>query len=165
MKKTLASLLFLCALLALLATLLLPAMVRAADDSNLRVTITNAPLFSATLPVTNYSGTIDLGTTTPNLMGTYSYIRAEYPALGVTNNAAGVARYTLLTSTNNSTWRKTSPTIEAWLDFSTLSTNTATNILFPLPRDLNRYIRFEQISPAATGSTITKTNVYQIVVP
>jgi hypothetical protein len=153
--------------IALLTAALFVPVVRAADDSNLRVTVTNAPVFSATLPVTNYSGVIDLGTTTPNLMGIYSYIRAEFPALGVTNNQLTTpGRYTLTTSTNSAgTWRKTSPTIEAWLDFSTLSTNTATNILIPLPRDLNRYIRIEQISPAAQGSTITKTNVYQLVVP
>jgi hypothetical protein len=162
MKKTS----LLCFLCSLLFVSLLAAPAFAADDSNLRVTVTNAPVVSATLPVTNYSGTIDLGTTTPNLMGTYAYVRAEYPALGVTNNTLTTPlRYTLLTSTNNSTWRKTSPLIEAQLDMTTLSTNTATNILIPLPRDLNRYIRFEQISPAATGSTITKTNVYQLVVP
>lgn len=143
---------------ALLFACALPAL--AADDSNLSVSQTNA-----VVDATNYTASIDLGTTSTSQIYRTAYLRGAIPALTLNTNAAKTLLFTVQHSANNSTWSQTSPLIQAQLAGVTSTGSTATNFLVPIPPTVNRYIRIQQITPTLAGDSSNKTNVWSLVVP
>jgi hypothetical protein len=146
------------ALFALFALCAAPAF--AMDDSTLKVSQTNA-----TVDATNYTAAIDLGTSAPATVWKQAYLRAEIPALAKCTNSAVTRLFNLQTSTNNSTWVVPSPAVQGQIVGATAATNTATTIKLPIPPDVKRYIRIQQINPAAGGDDSTVTNVFWLTVP
>jgi len=148
-------------LLLLAALGLLPAFSSfGSDDSNLKVSQTNA-----VAGATNYTAALDLGNAETSTLWETAFIRATIPLLPNATNAATTLTFILQTSTNNSTWTVTSPLIQGQIVGASAATNTATVIKFPIPPDVNRYLRIQQVAPADSGNSSTKTNVYQLVVP
>jgi hypothetical protein len=158
MKFSFKNLLF--AALVVFGLMLLTSTASAMDDTNLKVSQTNA-----VASATNYTASIDLGNAAPNVVWKQAYLRAEIPALPQNTNSAVIRTFVLETSTNNSTWTVTSPVLQGELAGASTSTNTASTIKFPIPPDVKRYIRVRQGNPASGGSDATVTNNYYLTVP
>ena len=148
------------AVLVLFALMLALTPAFAMDDTNLKVSQTNA-----VAAATNYTAAIDLGNASPNVVWKQAYLRGEIPALPQNTNSAVTRTFVLETSTNNSTWTEPVPRIVGELAGASTSTNTATTIKFPIPPDVKRYIRVRQGNPASGGSDSTVTNAYYLTVP
>lgn len=152
------------AALVLLAALLFclnSPTAQAAGDTNLRVSLTNPPVANS-----NATSVIDLGSTNTLQIGTYAYLLGEIPALTLLTNSSTVATYNLQHSTSSSSgFADTNPKIEYRITGGSSATGTATVVAFPIPRNVNRYIRVMQQLPAAAGDITSKTNTYTLVVP
>lgn len=147
-------------LLAIFAVCAIAFSAVAADDTNFKVSITNAAA-----GVTNATSSIDLGTATPSAVYSYAYMRAAIPAMPNCTNAATTMLYTLQTSTNNSTWVYTDPIVQVRVVGVASTGTAATTQKMPIPPDVKRYLRVEGVSPAASGANTGVTNVFTLVVP
>jgi hypothetical protein len=134
---------------------------QAMEDSNLMVSRTNA-----TAGLTNYTASIDLGTTNPAALWHQAYVRVAVPAMTYNTNTAATFQLTLQDSLDNSTFTATTPQIQCQFTGVTNAAGSgATNYYVPLPPRVARYIRFQQITPANSGNNTTSSNVYSLVVP
>jgi hypothetical protein len=160
MKQTSLYKIIIAALFIFALMLALAPVARAMDDTNLKVSQTNA-----VAAATNYTASIDLGNAAPSVVWKQGYIRAEIPALPQNTNSAVTRTFVLETSTNNSTWTQTAPVIQGEIAGATVATNTATTLRIPIPPDVKRYIRVRQGNPAAGGNDSTVTNAFYLTVP
>jgi len=157
MKKTFC---FLAVLLGLIALALTVTPARAADDYNMRVALTNS-----VAGTTNNTASMDLGAAAPDAIWRYAYVKAAIPATPNATNSATTFLFTLQDSANNSTWANTTPLVQLQVAGASSITNTALSVKMPIPPAVRRYIRIQQISPAASGANTTVTNVYWLSTP
>jgi hypothetical protein len=94
-----------------------------------------------------------------------AYLRANIPATANATNSATTLLFTLQDSADNSSWAYTAPLVQLQVAGGSSITNTALSVKMPIPPDVRRYIRVQQISPTASGANTGVTNVYTLAVP
>lgn len=146
----------LCAVLTLAALSSAPAM----EDTAFKCTQTNA-----SLGVTNYTSSFDLGVASPSSVWRQAYVKVAVPAGAKMTNDAETFYYTPQHSTDNSTFVFTTPLIQCKLVGVASTGTAATNYYVPIPKTVFRYIRFQHSSPTNSGANETVTNSYSLVIP
>ena len=132
----------------------MPDLIR---DNNLKVTKA-LPAAGAT----NYSASIDLRAGTPGVTQDDAQLEVAIPALPSLADAK-TATVTVQDSADDSTFADVPALAPVVLTGVSTSGAAAVTRLFPLPKDLRRFVRVKQVVQSAGGDNTAKSSVTSLV--
>jgi len=99
----------------------------------------------------NNTDSVDLGIEARNNIWQKARLQVDIPALSDHTNTSVTNLFTLQTSSDNGNWANTVPLIQVGVVGVASTGSAATSVQVPLPPNMSRYARFNQLVPTNGG--------------